>query len=328
MFERYTENARRTIFFARWEANQCGAQVIESGHLALALFRDSWVREELLENVEEAQVRNDILGIPPQPRKENNTVDLPLSDESKRVLSHAVAEAEMLSDRHIGNEHLLLGLLIEEPSDTAQALQRRGILLETLRARIRSIPAEQRKYHSGEQTVRYRAAGIPDGYRFSGLLFNPASETIVLGLQSVEETFRRRLFMRHKDTDVYEQIGTPADNISYESPVSCEKHPAVVFNALTYTKGGGDWVCVYAFDLRRKELSICVSKENLVVPAPYSDGWIAKVVGLSDDTRVAYVKAGLEMRYEHGANMDYYVATLDLQSGKLDLITRLKNTFF
>ena len=40
MFERFTEKARRTIFFARYEASQFGSQYIESGHLLLGLLRD------------------------------------------------------------------------------------------------------------------------------------------------------------------------------------------------------------------------------------------------------------------------------------------------
>lgn len=328
MFERYTQNARRTIFFGRWEANQYGAQFIETDHLALGLLRDSWVRKELLADIAEAEIRNDILGPLPEPRKDIGSVDLPLSDESKRVLNHAAQNADMLSDAHIGNEHLLLGLLHETASAATRALSQRGIKLASLRTLIETIPRETRRRHSSDQTIQWRSTGIPEGYSFSKMLFNPASETIVLELQASGETFRRRLFMRHKDGDGFEQIGTPADDISYESPVSCEKHAVVVFNSLRYTKvGGGNWIGVYVFDLGKKELSTCISKETFVVPAPYSDGWIAKIVGLSDDSREAYVKVGLEMRHGHGANMDYYVAKLQLPSGKLELIARLKDTF-
>ena len=40
MFERYTEKARRTIFFARYEASQFGSLYIETEHLLLGLFRE------------------------------------------------------------------------------------------------------------------------------------------------------------------------------------------------------------------------------------------------------------------------------------------------
>ncbi|PYS55657.1 MAG: hypothetical protein DMF76_25720, partial [Acidobacteria bacterium] len=40
MFERYTEIARRTIFFARYEASQFGASTIAPEHLLLGLSRE------------------------------------------------------------------------------------------------------------------------------------------------------------------------------------------------------------------------------------------------------------------------------------------------
>ena len=41
MFERYTEKARRTIFFGRYEASQFGSPYIESEHLLLGLLREN-----------------------------------------------------------------------------------------------------------------------------------------------------------------------------------------------------------------------------------------------------------------------------------------------
>ena len=40
MFERYTERARRVLFFARYEASQLGGLTIESEHLLLGLIRE------------------------------------------------------------------------------------------------------------------------------------------------------------------------------------------------------------------------------------------------------------------------------------------------
>ena len=40
MFERYTEKARRVIFFARYEASQFGNPCIETEHLLLGLIRE------------------------------------------------------------------------------------------------------------------------------------------------------------------------------------------------------------------------------------------------------------------------------------------------
>src|ERR1700721_2330376 len=40
VFERYTEKARRVIFFARYEASQYGSPYIETEHLLLGLLRE------------------------------------------------------------------------------------------------------------------------------------------------------------------------------------------------------------------------------------------------------------------------------------------------
>ena len=55
-------------------------------------------------------------------------MDLPLSEEAKRVLIHAAEEAERLSHKHIGTEHLLLGLLRGEKSFAARILNEHGSL--------------------------------------------------------------------------------------------------------------------------------------------------------------------------------------------------------
>ena len=39
MFERYTESARRALFFARYEVSQLGAATIEAEHLLLGVSR-------------------------------------------------------------------------------------------------------------------------------------------------------------------------------------------------------------------------------------------------------------------------------------------------
>ena len=40
MFERYTEGARRALFFARYQASQFGSVSIEAEHLLLGLIRE------------------------------------------------------------------------------------------------------------------------------------------------------------------------------------------------------------------------------------------------------------------------------------------------
>jgi ATP-dependent Clp protease ATP-binding subunit ClpC len=138
MFERYTEKARRVIFFGRWEASQFGSPYIESEHLLLGLLRED---QGILKRIERSgasveSIRKQIEAQTPALEKVSSSVDLPLSQKCKRVLAYAAEEAERLSHKHIGTEHLLLGLLREEKSLAAKILQERGLRLERLRFEI------------------------------------------------------------------------------------------------------------------------------------------------------------------------------------------------
>jgi ATP-dependent Clp protease ATP-binding subunit ClpC len=61
------------------------------------------------------------------------SVDLPLSNESKRVLAYSAEEAERLRDPHIGVEHMLLGLLREQGAFAAKLLANNGLELNAIR---------------------------------------------------------------------------------------------------------------------------------------------------------------------------------------------------
>jgi ATP-dependent Clp protease ATP-binding subunit ClpC len=61
---------------------------------------------------------------------------MPLSNEGKRVLGFAAEEAERLSHKHIGTEHLVLGLLREEASFAARILNEHGIRLSAFREEL------------------------------------------------------------------------------------------------------------------------------------------------------------------------------------------------
>ena len=70
-------------------------------------------------------------------------MDLPLSHECKRVLAYGAEEAERLSHKHIGTEHLLLGLLREDKSFAAEILHERGLRLSQVREEIARQSSEK-----------------------------------------------------------------------------------------------------------------------------------------------------------------------------------------
>jgi len=74
--------------------------------------------------------------------KVSTSIDLPMSPECQHILRYSAEEAERLNQRHIGTEHLFLGILREESCAAAQVLSRRGMKLDELREVLARTPAE------------------------------------------------------------------------------------------------------------------------------------------------------------------------------------------
>lgn len=320
MFECYTEKARRVVFFARYEASQFGSPYIESEHLLLGFLRENKtpipssltidpIREQIKRHT---KVRNKIF----------TSVDLPLSKECQHILLHASEEADRLAHKHIGTEHLLVGMLQEKDCYAARLLNENGISLDSVRSTITEEPTEE--FHQA------KSPGIPRGYRWKNLLYNPASESIIIEMARTDTGHlpMSRLFTRHKDAEAYEQIGDPADDVSFEAPVTCEKQPVVIFNSMKWAGGGGDPDGVYAFNLSAKKLIVCVAKDALNIPEPHLRSWILSLVSLSDDAQTLYLKVGIEKAVSGGGVVEYYLARLALLDKKLELLSRLKDIRF
>jgi ATP-dependent Clp protease ATP-binding subunit ClpC len=141
MFERYTEKARRVIFFARYEASQFGSPYIEPHHLLLALLREirgffqPWLKSH--EAFEAIRKRCEAT-FPANPRI-STAVDLPLSHESKKILVYADEESRRLGHEQIHPEHMVLALLREETSQPAEILRRYGMELDAVRREVAGI---------------------------------------------------------------------------------------------------------------------------------------------------------------------------------------------
>ena len=140
MVERFTEHARRAVFFARYEAASAGSVYVEPQHLLLALLREAkplfglWSldRPEAVRSIR-AEVET---AFPPKVNWEP-CEQLPLSERGKRIFDYAIEEAQHMGAFHIGTGHLLLGILREENAPGAAAiLHSRGLLLPVVRQKI------------------------------------------------------------------------------------------------------------------------------------------------------------------------------------------------
>jgi hypothetical protein len=177
MFERYTEKARRTIFFARYEAAQFGSPKICPEHLLLGLLREDQRLYKFCPNLDPESLRAEINSQIPHLPSSPTTADLPLDDESKRVLKYAADEADRLASRDIGTEHLLLGLLDEENCLAAKLLAERGARPHDIRQSTAQIEFDRSRRPSWSRPSRYeipshRRPSIPDTVEIHGHRWN------------------------------------------------------------------------------------------------------------------------------------------------------------
>jgi hypothetical protein len=323
MFERYTEKARRSVFFARYEASQFGSPYIETEHLLLGLLREdkSLVYTFLHSNASYESIRQQIQEVTVVREKVSTSVDLPLSNECRRILAYALEEADHLSHKFIGTGHLFLGVLREQGCFAAKLLNEKGVHLDSARGQIGTTPPQQ----LGSSP---KSPGLPAGYASHRLIYNSAAATLILELHRGGSA--RRVFVRHKDAEAYEQVGSPADDISYESPVTCESRPLFMFNSLKWDKvrKGRDWEGVYSFNLDTKELVLCISPDKLRFSEPHGRLSIVELVSMSEDAGTVYVNIGIERVVSGGGIVHYYLARINLADQEVKLLSRLMDSRF
>jgi len=155
MFERYTERARRVIFFARYEASQLGSNSIETEHLLLGLIREGKGLTSRIfskSHLSMDTIRKEIEGRALYRDKVSTSVDIPLSIESKRVLGYAAEEAERMLHNYIGTEHILLGLMREEKSVASGILAEKGMRIGAVREDVVQLLNEKASVGKTKET--------------------------------------------------------------------------------------------------------------------------------------------------------------------------------
>jgi hypothetical protein len=166
MFERYTEKARRVVFFARYEASHYGSPYIETEHLLLGMMREELplLRMLLGQGDIAGKIRSEIEEQITRRERISTSVDIPLTAECKKAFNLASEEAQRLAHRHIGSEHVLLGLLRVEGSLAARLLQARGLKANAVREKIAKLPSAasvvHRRHVGGKSTLDSFLAGL------------------------------------------------------------------------------------------------------------------------------------------------------------------------
>ena len=199
MFERYNEEGRRSIFFARYEASHLGLQEITPDSLLLGILRENhdiagrWFGMATWELCE-AVVRR----VPSTGKQVATSVDMPISSGGKRVLDHAAEEADRMGHPRIGTEHLFLALLREPASFAALTLKERGVTIEQLRAEMAkdAVRPKSGVWRGGQRLILQ----LEDGSEVANLIWSSRTpsigESIMLSKGANGETLYRILDVR------------------------------------------------------------------------------------------------------------------------------------
>jgi len=141
MWQRFTERARRVVFFAQEEAGRLGENLVSTEHLLLGLVReDDSVAARVLDRmgvtthaVREALERQVVRG------SGRIGTDMQLTPRAKQCIDLAYDEARQLNNNYIGTEHLLLGLIREGEGLAGRVLSTLGVKLERTRKEVMTL---------------------------------------------------------------------------------------------------------------------------------------------------------------------------------------------
>ncbi|HLV81089.1 MAG TPA: ATP-dependent Clp protease ATP-binding subunit [Chthonomonadaceae bacterium] len=141
MWQRFTERARRVVFFAQEEAGRLGENYVSTEHLLLGLVRENdSVAARILDRmgVSLGRIRSEIER---QVTRGDGRLgqDMQLTPRAKRVIDLAYDEARQLGNNYIGTEHLLLGLIREGEGLAGRVLAKLGVELERTRREVMAL---------------------------------------------------------------------------------------------------------------------------------------------------------------------------------------------
>ena len=178
MWQRFTERARKAVFYAQEEAGKWGQNSVSPEHLLLGLVREDdnmagrildrlGVKPETVRKAVQARLR---------PGDGNMGKDMLLTPAAKKVVDGAYEEAKRLGDSYIGAEHLLLAMLREDFGIATEVLVELGVIPEGVCERLQQIRAESKleadkspeELLTLDEAVKFLGTSKPTLYRLLG----------------------------------------------------------------------------------------------------------------------------------------------------------------
>ena len=158
MWQRFSENASRIVFYGQQQAARFGVITVGTEHLLLGLLQQAesatvWPPAPIdrIEAGDAAgfilrEIGAEITALRTEVERLVTigtlvpTTDMTLSPEGKKVIDLAFEEARLLRHAYIGPEHLLLGLVREENGIAGRVLRQSGVGLEAVRVVAAQLP--------------------------------------------------------------------------------------------------------------------------------------------------------------------------------------------
>lgn len=204
-FDKFTERARRVLFFAQGEADRLQSPLIEPSHIIFGLAKEAdGLAAKVLANLG-VKLDNLQLILGGVVESELPSVDFPttftinldkisFSPRGERAVELAISEARRLNHHYYGTEHLLLGVLAEgegeHKSETATILENNfGVDLGKVRMEIIRILSNTRTPQSVTPFFARRSILSPEALNVSNVL---AGWNIFLNDPSMTEEVRQK----------------------------------------------------------------------------------------------------------------------------------------
>ena len=177
MWQRFTERARKAVFYAQEEAGKWNQNFVGPEHLLLGLVReDDSFTARILDRigVSRDQIRSEVQKHL-SPGTDGQGKDLMLTPGAKQVIDLAYDEAKKLKNPYIGGEHLLLGLIAEQEGLAARVLIGLGMMLETTREQVKKSQEDAARAQETsedlltlDEAVKFLGTSRPTLYRLLG----------------------------------------------------------------------------------------------------------------------------------------------------------------
>ncbi len=139
MHERFSDRARHAMALANLEAGKLNHGYLAPGHLMLGLIAEGeCVATEALRllDVDLDKVRDEVASSMDRGDSGGVLGRRAQTDETKEVMTLAIAEARKFGHRYVGTEHLVLALLQLSNGLPSKVLRQQGVQLETLREKV------------------------------------------------------------------------------------------------------------------------------------------------------------------------------------------------